>query len=174
MQQRVSLARVLVNDPQVLLLDEPASGLDPRARIELMEILKELRALGKTIFISSHILSELAELCDAVTIIDRGKIKYSGLMHDLLVKTGQHPTYRLTLEAANPELPARLEGLPGIMRVEPIADRPEFRVTFDDTVTTTNTLLRHLLDWDVPIHGFAADRRHLNEAFMDLTERGVK
>lgn len=71
MQQRVSLARVLVNDPDLLLLDEPASGLDPRARIELMEILQELKRMGKTIFISSHILSELAELCDSVTIIDR-------------------------------------------------------------------------------------------------------
>src|SRR4030095_2170083 len=78
MQQRVSLARVLVHDPELLLLDEPASGLDPRARIELMEILRELQRLGKTIFISSHILSELAELCDGVTIIDRGKVKYRG------------------------------------------------------------------------------------------------
>src|SRR4029077_18473165 len=68
MQQRVSLARVLVSDPDLLLLDEPASGLDPRALIELMEILKELQGMGKTIFISSHILAELAELCDSVTI----------------------------------------------------------------------------------------------------------
>ncbi|MGH7201981.1 MAG: ABC transporter ATP-binding protein, partial [Planctomycetaceae bacterium] len=83
MQQRVALARVLVNDPDLLLLDEPASGLDPRARIELMDILRELQSLGKTIFISSHILSELAELCDSVTIIDRGQVRYSGTMADL-------------------------------------------------------------------------------------------
>ncbi|OYW10952.1 MAG: hypothetical protein B7Z55_20035, partial [Planctomycetales bacterium 12-60-4] len=131
MQQRVSLARVLVNDPQVLLLDEPASGLDPRARIELMEILRELKAMGKTIFISSHILSELAELCDAVTIIDRGKIKYSGSMHDLLTKTGQHPTYRLTLDQDRPDVAAKLEQLPGVISIEPLTGRPEFRVTFD-------------------------------------------
>lgn len=174
MQQRVSLARVLVNDPQVLLLDEPASGLDPRARIELMEILKALRGMGKTIFISSHILSELAELCDAVTIIDRGKIKYTGSMHALLTKTGQHPTYRLTLDQERPDAVAKLEQLPGIISLEPIAERPEYRVTFDDTVTTTNAILRQLLDWELPVLGFAADRRHLNEAFMDLTERGVK
>ncbi len=174
MQQRVSLARVLVNDPQVLLLDEPASGLDPRARIELMEILKELKSMGKTIFISSHILSELAELCDAVTVIDRGQIRYSGSMHDLLTKTGQHPSYRLTLDQERPELAARLEQLPGILRIEPLAGRPELRVTFDDTITTTNALLRQLLDWEIPVLGFAVDRRHLNEAFMDLTERGVK
>lgn len=174
MQQRVSLARVLVNDPQLLLLDEPASGLDPRARIELMEILKALRSMGKTIFISSHILSELAELCDAVTIIDRGSIRYSGSMHDLLVKTGQHPTYRLSLDQPRPDLVPQLEQLPGVLRVEPVSDRPEIRVTFDDTVTTTNEVLRQLLDWNLPVLGFAADRRHLNDAFMDLTERGVK
>src|SRR5215472_16465918 len=87
MQQRISLARVLVHDPQLLLLDEPASGLDPRARIELMEILQELRHMGKTIFISSHILSELADLCDSVTIIDVGRIKYSGSMSSLLAHT---------------------------------------------------------------------------------------
>src|SRR6266571_1610868 len=95
MQQRVSLARVLVHDPDLLLLDEPASGLDPRARIELMEILRELQRMGKTIFISSHILSELAELCDSVTIIDAGRIKFSGSMQTLLVKSQEHPTYRL-------------------------------------------------------------------------------
>jgi ABC-2 type transport system ATP-binding protein len=174
MQQRVSLARVLVNDPQVLLLDEPASGLDPRARIELMDILRELKAMGKTIFISSHILSELAELCDAVTIIDRGSIKYTGSMNALLMKTGQHPTYRLTFDQVRPEVISKLEQLPGILSIELVTDRPEYRVTFDDTVTHTNALLRQLLEWEVPVLGFAADRRHLNEAFMDLTERGVK
>src|SRR5436190_72481 len=78
MQQRLGLARVLIHDPQVLLLDEPASGLDPRARIEMMEILRELRRLGKTIIISSHILSELQTLCNRVAIIEKGKLIYSG------------------------------------------------------------------------------------------------
>ena len=78
MQQRVSVARVLINDPDLLLLDEPASGLDPRARIELMEILRELQRMGKTVFISSHILSELGDLCDSVTIMDRGAVRFSG------------------------------------------------------------------------------------------------
>ncbi len=174
MQQRVSLARVLVNDPEVLLLDEPASGLDPRARIELMEILKALKAMGKTIFISSHILSELAELCDSVTIIDRGKIKYSGSMHDLLAHTGEHPTYRIAFGTGVDGMQPRLEQMPGVLKVEPVEGRPEYRLTFDDAVTNTNALLRQLVEWDVPVTGFTADRRHLNEAFMDLTERGVK
>jgi len=78
MQQRLGLARVLVHDPQLLLLDEPASGLDPRARIEMMEILRELQRLGKTIIISSHILSELESICNRVAIIEKGKLIYAG------------------------------------------------------------------------------------------------
>src|SRR6266704_2610796 len=78
MQQRLGLARVLIHDPQLLLLDEPASGLDPRARIEMMAILQELQRLGKTIIISSHILSELQTLCNRVAIIEKGSLIYSG------------------------------------------------------------------------------------------------
>src|SRR6476646_4267413 len=78
MQQRIGLARVLIHDPRVLLLDEPASGLDPRARIEMMAILQELQRLGKTIIISSHILSELQTLCNRVAIIEKGRLIYSG------------------------------------------------------------------------------------------------
>ncbi len=175
MQQRVSLARVLINDPDVLLLDEPASGLDPRARIELMEILKALKSMGKTIFISSHILSELAELCDSVTIIDRGKIKYSGAMNQLLASTEEHPTFRLTI-AGEPEaeIEAVLRALPGIVKVERIEARPEFRLSFDGNLTSTNALLGGILGLSIPIHGFAEDRRHLNEAFMDLTSKGIR
>src|SRR5271157_4987645 len=78
MQQRLGLARVLIHDPRLLLLDEPASGLDPRARIEMMAILQELQRLGKTIIISSHILSELQTLCNRVAIIEKGQLIYSG------------------------------------------------------------------------------------------------
>src|SRR5438094_6727533 len=78
MQQRLGLARVLIHDPALLLLDEPASGLDPRARIEMMAILQELQRMGKTIIISSHILSELQTLCNRVEIIEKGKLIYSG------------------------------------------------------------------------------------------------
>ena len=83
MQQRLCLAHALVHDPQVLLLDEPASGLDPRARVELRELLRELRSLGKTILISSHILPELEELCTAVAIIDRGRVLDSGRIAEI-------------------------------------------------------------------------------------------
>lgn len=173
MQQRVSLARVLVNDPDLLLLDEPASGLDPRARIELMEILQELRRMGKTIFISSHILSELAELCDSVTIIDRGVVKYSGDMDELLTDSGQHPTFLLTL-AEKIDAKADLGGLTGVMNLEPVEGKPAWSITFDRELTDTNTLLRGILDLGLPVASFTEDKKHLNQAFMDLTERGVR
>ena len=174
MQQRVSLARVLVSDPDLLLLDEPASGLDPRARIELMEILKELQGMGKTIFISSHILAELAELCDSVTILDAGRIKFSGPIADLLVHGEEHPTYRLCLGGEGPDLEQRLGELKGIVRVERLDGRPEFRISLDWNACDTNLLLRSVLDLGVTIVSFNEERRHLNEAFMDLTQGGFE
>src|SRR6184192_1171190 len=84
MKQRLSIARVLVHDPKLLLLDEPAGNLDPRARIEMRELLKELRRMGKTILISSHILPELADLCNKVGIIERGELLYSGPIEDIV------------------------------------------------------------------------------------------
>lgn len=174
MQQRTSLARVLVNDPDLLLLDEPASGLDPRARIELMEILKALRSMGKTIFISSHILPELAELCDAVTIIDKGKVMYSGSMSGLQTSTNEYPTWRVTLDSIVEGIADRIKGLPGIVSVDQVEGRPDYRVAYDWTVTDRNSLLRGLLDLGAPITAFTEDKRHLNDAFMDLTTKGVK
>jgi ABC-2 type transport system ATP-binding protein len=90
MKQRLSIARVLVHDPKLLLLDEPAGNLDPRARIEMRELLKELRRMGKTILISSHILPELADLCNTVGIIERGELLYSGPVSEIVkrAKTG--------------------------------------------------------------------------------------
>ena len=175
MQQRVSLARVLVHDPDLLLLDEPASGLDPRARIELMEILQELRKLGKTIFISSHILSELAELCDAVTILDRGAVKYTGTMRGLVVGEKAGDAYAITLAAEHPPLVAALSALPGITRVQQGADGgTRYIVEFDPSALTPNAILQAALASGASIMAFREDVKHLNQAFMDLTEPGVR
>ncbi|WP_339728165.1 ABC transporter ATP-binding protein [uncultured Gimesia sp.] len=175
MQQRVSLARVLVNDPDLLLLDEPASGLDPRARIELMEILQELKRMGKTIFISSHILSELAELCDSVTIIDRGLIKYSGSMDGLLTHEQEHPSYKVVLESDVDE--GFIESLgnePGILSVSKTEKSRELRVSFDATLTSTGNLLSKIIELHGSVESFQRDKKHLNQAFLDLTEQGVR
>ena len=175
MQQRVSLARVLVNDPDLLLLDEPASGLDPRARIELMEILRELQRIGKTIFISSHILSELAELCDSVTIIDRGRVKYSGRMDDLPTGDGARRGYLLTLADDGPDTAQQLAGLPGVVEAKKNGNGRVYRLLLDDQHQgDANALLRAVLDLNLPVVVFSELKRHLNEAFMDLTEQGVR
>lgn len=174
MQQRVSLARVLVNDPDLLLLDEPASGLDPRARIELMEILQELKRMGKTIFISSHILSELAELCDSVTIIDRGLIKYSGSMDGLLNYEHEHPVYKISLESEPDEVIEALTEEPGIVNIEKTPKPREMRVTFDTTILSSSALLSKIIALNGVIDSFQRDKKHLNQAFLDLTEQGVR
>jgi ABC-2 type transport system ATP-binding protein len=174
MQQRVSLARVLVNDPDLLLLDEPASGLDPRARIELMEILQELKRMGKTIFISSHILSELAELCDSVTIIDRGLVKYSGTMDGLLTHEQEHPCYKLALESEVEGLAESLASEPGVINVQKTDKARELRLTFDATLTNTGNLLSKIIEMQGSIESFQRDKKHLNQAFLDLTEQGVR
>jgi len=175
MQQRVSLARVLVHDPELLLLDEPASGLDPRARIELMEILEELRRLGKTIFISSHILSELATLCDHCTILDRGAVKYTGSMRALTSGSdGDSATFHLLLAAAHEGCAAALAALPGMERVSPpLPTEPRYSLFFDRTQLAPNTILQTALASGAEIVGFTEAQRHLNQAFMDLTEPGV-
>jgi ABC-2 type transport system ATP-binding protein len=176
MQQRVSLARVLVHDPDLLLLDEPASGLDPRARIELMEILEELRRLGKTIFISSHILSELATLCDHVTILDRGEVKYTGTMRGLIASSdGDNAIYQLTLAAEHPPTSDALAKLPGMQRVTPpLPNQARYTLTFDRTQVPLNTILQTALAAGAEVVSFTEDVKHLNQAFMDLTQPGVR
>lgn len=125
MQQRLGVARVLLHEPKVLLLDEPASGLDPRARIELREILVTLRQMGKTLMVSSHILSELGEMCTSIGIIERGKLIYAGSLELALAKSGAGERVAVTLETATDDTPATspqqaalaLEGDPRIARV---------------------------------------------------------
>lgn len=175
MQQRVSLSRVLVHDPDILLLDEPASGLDPGARIELMDILRELRRMGKTVFISSHILSELAELCDSVTVIDRGQIRYSGPMEVLLDSPASAMLWNLRFASAPLQAKDRLKALPGVVEVteSELATGRDFVVRLAEGVTG-NDLLRQLVPLDLPIVSFSQQRRHLNDAFMELTTRGVR
>lgn len=126
MQQRLGLARVLIHDPGLLLLDEPASGLDPRARIEMMAILQELQRMGKTIIISSHILSELQALCNRCAIIERGELIYSGPIHGVgagveeglsfRVRVAGNAAAALELLAARPEI-AQAEVVDGGLEV---------------------------------------------------------
>ena len=190
MQQRVNLARVLVHDPELLLLDEPASGLDPRARIELMAILKELSRMGKTMFISSHILSELEDLCDSVTIIDRGQVRYSGSMRELartarLPGEGEPRTYMLALEEPNETVEEAIRAIGGVLEVaradgdeaEAAAGgggfAAEYRVVVDLERVDANTILSVAIAAEARIVAFSMGRLRLSQAFMELTEPGV-
>ena len=129
MKQRLCLARALVHDPQLLLLDEPASGLDPRARIELRALLRQLGALGKTVIVSSHILTELADMCDEVGIIERGRLLAAGPVSDLLrqLHTNRSVMVRLLPDdrLGEAELREHIMAIPGVLSatVEPFAAR---------------------------------------------------
>lgn len=174
MQQRVSLARSLVHDPDLLLLDEPASGLDPRARIELMEILQELRSLGKTIFISSHILSELATLCDSVTILDRGEVRYTGSMRSLMQHDDSSGGYIIELAAPHPKASVFLSKLDGVVAVSPGENQTSLRVSIDRERIGPNAVLQAVIQSGAEVAAFSEDLKQLNQAFMDLTEPGVR
>jgi ABC-2 type transport system ATP-binding protein len=117
MKQRLCLARTLVHEPDLLILDEPASGLDPHARIELRELLKELRSLGKTILVSSHILTELAEMCTHVAIIERGKLLVNGGVQEILfAMQPAREVYVRVLSKAD-EASRLLSTMPGVLSV---------------------------------------------------------
>jgi ABC-2 type transport system ATP-binding protein len=173
MMQRVSLARTLVHDPELLLLDEPAAGLDPRARIEIMAIFEELARMGKTIFISSHILAELATLCDSVTIIDRGRTRYSGTMDGLLSTDGDTLTYVLTLAEKHEAAAKALRATDGVTEVIEEDERPVYRVTFRADQLETNDVLQAAIAAEARIVAFQKGTRQLDEAFMALTDPGV-
>ena len=173
MQQRLGLARALVHDPEVLLLDEPASGLDPRARIELREILRALHGDGKTVLISSHILTELAQMCDSVVIMDSGGVVASGRTADLEASLfGGHTGVRIRLpdpsgtdaavEAAR-SLGAAVEHVqPGVVYL---------RVAGADAEVAA--LVRSLIGAGVDVAELTQKRQDLEELFMSLTTRAA-
>lgn len=117
MQQRLSVARVLLHDPKVLLMDEPASGLDPRARVEMRELMKELKRMGKTIIISSHILPELAEMCNTVGIIERGQLLFSGNVAEAVKRAKMGQVVQVAVTGRHQQAAELLSKLPGVTKV---------------------------------------------------------
>jgi ABC-2 type transport system ATP-binding protein len=171
MQQRLGLARALVHDPQVLLLDEPASGLDPRARIEMRELVRELRRMGKTILISSHILPELEELCTWVGFIDEGRMVAVGPMTDVRNQVTSERRLRVDLVDSDDErLVAALKTIEkrlGVVAVS-IVDQ-HLEVTVEDTFPDQE-LLGELVRAEIGVRSFAPITSGLSEAFMRLTD----
>jgi ABC-2 type transport system ATP-binding protein len=171
MQQRLCLAHVLVHDPQVLLLDEPASGLDPRARVEMRELLRELGAMGKTIVVSSHILMELAELCDSVGIIEKGRLVASGPLDEITRHVKQGRTLRLKLISAQDEAEAVLRDQPGVGQVYEANGFLEVEFLGDDEATAS--LLETLVARGVRVVSFGEVTSDLEDVFLRLTKGEV-
>lgn len=167
MQQRLGLARVLIHDPQLLLLDEPASGLDPRARIEMMAILQELQRLGKTIIISSHILSELQTLCNRVAIIEKGKLIYSGPVQGVRDQMSTGQVYWVTVRSDVNEAVELLKNRPEVTEV--IAVDGQVKVTLADHDTDPGFLAETLVRGGAKLTGLWEDELGLEEVFLRVT-----
>ncbi|MBM3832640.1 MAG: ABC transporter ATP-binding protein [Verrucomicrobia bacterium] len=167
MQQRLGLARVLIHDPQLLLLDEPASGLDPRARIEMMAILQELQRLGKTIIISSHILSELQTLCNRVAIIEKGKLIYSGPVQGVRDQMARGQIYWVTVKDEQAKALDLLKARPEV--AEAVAVDGQVKVTFKDHETDPGFLAETLVRGGVKLTGLWEDELGLEEVFLRVT-----
>ncbi len=173
MSQRLSIARVLLHDPKILLLDEPASGLDPRARIEIRELLKELHRMGKTILISSHILHELAELCTSVGIIEQGKLLFSGTVNDILAKAQVGQVVNIEVTERSEEAASLLRKVAGISKVDVIIENGVTRIDISiDTQSglDKSELPNRLIAAGFRIRSMQTEQVNLETAFMRLTK----
>ncbi|MCA8956771.1 MAG: ABC transporter ATP-binding protein [Planctomycetes bacterium] len=168
LRQRLSLAKTLLHDPRVLLLDEPASGLDPRARIEIRVFLKELARMGKTIVISSHILADLEDICTDVAIIEHGRLVWDG---PLAAVTAAGADDSVVLELEVPEAQrdaarALLEKVERVVAVEVVDERLQVHTATE----ANNALLRVLLDAEIQVLHFTRKVRRLEDLFLDQTK----
>ena len=168
MQQRLGLARVLIHDPKVLILDEPASGLDPRARIEIRELLRELKKMGKTIMISSHILSELEEICDRVGIIEHGRLVFGGTLDEIRPRLGIHSKVRVQVLGDEQKAVELLAALPQVEQVEVVGDA--LSVTFREGESTDGVIARTLVKGGVDVVSLQPEQLKLDDAFLKLTK----
>ncbi|MCC6239732.1 MAG: ABC transporter ATP-binding protein [Phycisphaerales bacterium] len=170
MKQRLSIARVLLHNPKVLLLDEPAGNLDPRARIEMRELLKQLQRMGKTILISSHILPELQDLCNKVGIIERGELLFSGPWTDLIKQTQTGTIVRLAVQSRQDEAAQLLAGQPGVQHVS--TDNGCLLVTLAGQVRDYSFIPQRLIAQGFNLTLLQEQQANLETAFMQLT-RGI-
>ena len=176
MKQRVSLGRALIYDPDVLVLDEPAAGLDPRARVELRELLTLLSERKKAILISSHILTELTEICNGVVIIERGKLLETGTIDEVLKKSAPRRTVVVRLlpgsENQNPQLIRELLQTPFVENAREIVNEIQFELTGDDSAACD--VLDKLIEKKFRIVEFRQTRANLEDIFMKVTKGGVQ
>ncbi len=169
MGKRVALAKTLLHDPPVLILDEPASGLDPRARIEMRETIMRLRALGKTILLSSHILPELSSVCDLVGIVEKGRLRAFGTVRDMLARMREHIVLRVRVaEGGDADRAADCcRGQPHVK--EALVAGDEVCINYVGPRTDIPGLNRYLVEQGVPVASFMEDEGDLEDAFLHVT-----
>jgi ABC-2 type transport system ATP-binding protein len=177
MNQRLGLARVLLHDPQVLLLDEPASGLDPRARIEIRGLLKELRGLGKTIMVSSHILPELADICNKIGIIERGELLVNADVAEVMKQVRHQTVLNITVADNTEDAAKLLDAQPDVESVDVPAPPPGSKerakliiVTLKSGVTDYSLLATMLVQRGHRLTLFREEELNLETAFLALTK----
>jgi ABC-2 type transport system ATP-binding protein len=173
MKQRVSVARSLLHDPPVLIMDEPAAGLDPRARIELRELLKLLSWQGKAVLISSHILTELAEICDGVIIIEHGKILRAGKLDQVLAGDVPKRTVHIRLMARHEEVYKKLLETPNVEKASLLVDNT-VEAEINGTEEACCDLLAGLVQYGFRVLEFRQRRADLEEIFMNVTKGEVQ
>jgi len=177
LKQRLSLARALIHDPHVLILDEPAAGLDPRARIEIRLLLLELSRMGKTIFFSTHILSDVAEICNRVAIIEEGQLVAAGRIEDLQLQHLRRRKIQITLLDRLEQTLAILQADEQVSQIEPVPSesnngRLRVRFDFESDDAALSELLRRFVQAEIPILHFGEEGSALEEVFLQTT-RGV-
>jgi ABC-2 type transport system ATP-binding protein len=169
MKQRLSLARALVHDPDLLVLDEPASGLDPRARVELRELITELNRMGRTVIISSHILSELEGICSHLAIVDHGRVVAQGAVDEIRERLKATRRIDVTVAAAESlRLETLLRGRPEVSDVDVEVNRLSFVLDGDEL--SSAALLKDVVGADIPVAGWQLRSAGLEELFLQLTD----
>lgn len=170
MKQRLCLARALIHDPAILILDEPASGLDPRARVEMRDILKELKAMGKTILISSHILPELAEMCDSIGVIDSGQLIAQGSVADIQAQLQSEKVIRVKTAGPLKEVAYFFENDPFVSKIVESPDKQLIQFLYRGTEEDQLKLLQRAIAQNLPILSFAEEETDLEDVFMAITK----
>jgi ABC-2 type transport system ATP-binding protein len=172
LRQRVALGRAIIHDPQVLILDEPAANLDPRARIEFRTLIRELAADGKTVLLSSHILTELSEMCDLVTVIERGRILATGTVQDILEGVRRRRILSVRLAGQNDGLERFLLEQPGVLNVHEAGERVQFEFAGGDDDQVL--LVGRLVAAGFAVLEFSAHSAGLEDLFIEITEGRVQ
>lgn len=170
MKQRLCVARALINNPQLLVMDEPSSGLDPVARVEMKELLMNLRSMGKTIVISSHILSDISEMCNSIGIMNHGKLIRAGLMEDVLKIGTDMSRLHIGVSSDINMAVTLLQEIAGI-RIESVKEN-EIVISGAATDNVSNQIVANLISRGVVLSGFRREEHSLENIFMQLTGNG--